>query len=1105
MMFKILIGALLLPLLASGAVFEITDNGLISVDGLRFYIAHRDTQGKYVDQQRSTIPLRPGDTERADGKFSYHGALQLSGEAMLNIEENIAFENDNKISYQGKLTANPAIATMMVSFDVTLKRISYPYQSFRADDEEIRWPENFEKMLLINRRKTKELRIPTHHGEVIIRGDFELSAQDNRYNPQNDAREIRVGFRPDRGNISEAQQSFTIEFVPSALQTLDLTPVVNRGLADAVADDGKGGWTDQGPENDLSKLKPGRLTVQGIDFDIINPAANQGNACLVFDGAGRTTGVTQASVEANGQFDYLYLLHSTAWGTRQQGQEVATVQVEYQNGSTQNFPVICGRDVADWWRPLNLPNGIVGWVGENGSAYVGLFVSQFPLKNQPVKSVTFTGNGKLVWGIIAATLSSRTIDLKTENAVFITPGENWQPIKFERDIEKGSIMDSSALSDAPAGKYGFLRAVDGKLAFEKRRSQPVRFYGINLVRGSAMMTKEWSERLADRLVRTGYNLVRFQVYEDDIITDNPKVSTELDPEKVDRFGYFINCLKQRGIYITFDLYSGRRIRAGEIPEYPATPVPFMPLVFLYDSALNNWQTFARNIFNYKNPYTGLALKDDPILIGVSYMNEDDILAIYRPVENLYRAEFAKWLKENNAKGDAIANDPAGFNRFILYRYATTTAQMQKTFDEIGVKCLVSDQSVNNEILLTLLRNKYQFADIHAYYDHPVVFDAGNMSTLPSRCNNVSGLDNPAKMEAPALIFPLRIFGKPLVCTEWNFAMPNTFHAEGGALFGAYSALQDYDSIVRFCYSNGAQGVQEDTAGTGRTYFDLSMNPLMAMSEKMGIAMFLERHVAPSQLTFSFLISEKYADRVSKIETYPEAVRLLGFIGRTGSAVLDRNMKFTVPDHEVAAFSMDKNVIARYPATYPLPPEADPVRTLLAAGKLDPALADANAGRYRSSTGELEINRQNRTFRAVTPRSESFILDADKTLEGTIVSVRNHGTRAVVFVSAADGKTLPESRRIMLMHLTDCRYTMMKFNNAEMRQLDEYGKLPYLVRKGDVVLNLKGDYAGWRLYAVSTGGRRLGAVEFKTGPESAEIELKTFTRWGAVVAYELVKE
>ena len=1095
-----------LSLLAGASPLTIDEKGVICVDGLRFYFAHRDGKWLYSDQERNMTSTSVRGKAAGGEQVTFQGEMPLRAGGSLHLSESAVFESDRKITFRAKLSSAQAVATNMLTFDVTLRPISYPFDYFYLDDQKITWPRKYRETHIVHSRTARELRIPTSNGEVSIRGELLLFAQDNRFNPKNDSRDIRIACSPWRGDLNRSELAVTVEFRPVQSQTLNLAPFCNMGFADPVADDGRGGWTDQGPANDLSRLPVGEQKIKGIDFRILDPAGNNGKSCIVFDGAGKKFGMSGVKIPVSGQFRYLHLLHSAAWATSKMQQSVADIVVEYENGEIQKLPVVCGRDVADWWKPIDHPNAKVGLVLQNGAAYTGIFVSSFPLNEKnKVKSIALQPVGSVVWGIIGGTLSSRAVDSTEDHSTYITAGNEWLPLKFERDIAEDSVMDSSALLDAPAGKYGFAQVRNGKMVFEKRPDIPVRFYGINLLRGCINMDRAWAECLADRLARTGYNLVRFHVYEDDLTAPPPAHSTELDPGRMDRFNYMIHCLKQRGIYISFDFYTYRTIRPGEVPNVPAGSY-FPAQIFLRSSALENWEKFTRNLLNYPNPYTGLALKDDPVVISSSYINEDDILSLYRHAEGDYRREFARWLKEEKSRGNNIENHQAGFIRFLLHRYTVTTGRMRKVLDDIGVKYMISDLTVSTEVLLTLLRNKHDFVNLHAYYDHPQVANAANMSTLPAGFRNVSGLDQPEKMEAPAASFPLRILGKPKGCTEWNFAMPNFHHAEGGALFGAYAALQDWDMIVRFCYSNGARGVQEDSVGTGRIYFDLVMNPLMNLSEKIGVAFFLERHVKPAELTFAFPISERYADGIDKIETYPEKARLLGFIGKTGSIVLDRNGRETSAVHPrpVAGFTLDPNVKTG-PATFRLKAESDPVAELLECGLLDPSLADPSKGRYRSATGELEIDASKGSFRAVTPRSECLILREGETLSGRRIQVRNKKSKAVVFIASTDGRELPKSRRMLLLHLTDSRYSMMKLSNNVMWKLEEYGNLPYLLKRGSVELTIRGDLSGYKLYAVSTGGRRLGEIKFKQEKDRGVFQLDNATPYGAIAAYELVKE
>lgn len=56
---------------------------------------------------------------------------------------------------------------------------------------------------------------------------------------------------------------------------------------------------------------------------------------------------------------------------------------------------------------------------------------------------------------------------------------------------------------------------------------------------------------------------------------------------------------------------GKPVRAG-----------YKALVPSLDSAVTNWQAFARNLLTHRNPYNGLTWAQDPILIGICPLNED---------------------------------------------------------------------------------------------------------------------------------------------------------------------------------------------------------------------------------------------------------------------------------------------------------------------------------------------------------------------------------------------------------------------------------------------------------------------------------------------------
>jgi GH35 family endo-1,4-beta-xylanase len=236
---------------------------------------------------------------------------------------------------------------------------------------------------------------------------------------------------------------------------VDISGACNMGFRDEVAGDKKGGWTDQGPFQDLSSLPVSKTMFAGVEFKLINPDANGGKSCMMFNGAERDYFAKEASVRINKKAKYIYILHSAAWVPEEGVVDVGSVRINYADGASQPIAIRSGEHLRDWDFPDDLPNGKIGWTGISRWRYVGLYVSKLvnPSPEKEINRFTLKAGSGPVWGVLALSLSDKNVEPKTET-VRITydgmePGAAWRAEAEKRIDElrkeslKVNVVDSA--------------------------------------------------------------------------------------------------------------------------------------------------------------------------------------------------------------------------------------------------------------------------------------------------------------------------------------------------------------------------------------------------------------------------------------------------------------------------------------------------------------------------------------------------------------------------------------------------------------------------------------------------------------------------------------
>jgi hypothetical protein len=698
-------------------------------------------------------------------------------------------------------------------------------------------------------------------------------------------------------------------------------------------------------------------------------------------------------------------------------------------------------------------------------------------------------------------------------AVVISAGAQWIPLRAELEIEPGSALDFSSLglAEAPAGKHGRVIArPEGHFAFADAPDQPRRFYGVNLCFGAQYLSHEEADRLAERLVRLGYNALRIHHYESDL-TPGQENSTVLNPQKLEQFDYLAAALIRRGIYLTTDLYVSRPVRYRDVGLEREGRIPmdtFKILVPVHDGAYENWKKFARALLGHVNPYTQRRYADEPALAWLAMINEGNFGNFFKDIQTFpeWKQAWNRWLARRYAGRPALAaawgrelnesEDPAAQTvalperlqaeglrlRDCIAFLAETERDMvqrMKAFlrEELGCRALISNSSSWTRFTTDQsARSVYDYVDDHFYVDHPQFLEGS--WRLPSRCPNTSPIAEGAS-GGRGITFT-RLFDKPFTCTEYNYSAPGRFRGIGGILTGAMGALQGWGGIWRFAYSHSREAM---FAPSRMGYFDVASDPLSQAAERASICLYLRGDLQTAPHSVALVMTEAdLAKPAARIPTLAPKWHWLAWVTRVGTRVVPsagQPLPYTtvVPLgwQTPASAYLEGSVLAGDPYS-------------LDNGRLVKALEERKLVKiedapdparkyFRSETGEVTIDGPHDRLVLDTPRTAGGYAVAGQTVttrSGVRVAVE--GSDATVWVSALDQKPIRQSRRLLVTHLTDLQNTGIQYAEEARQTLLDWGRLPHLVRAGkaEVTLELEspGQYGVW---ALAPGGRRLAEV------------------------------
>jgi hypothetical protein len=519
--------------------------------------------------------------------------------------------------------------------------------------------------------------------------------------------------------------------------------------------------------------------------------------------------------------------------------------------------------------------------------------------------------------------------------------------------------DFSHLLDAPAGKHGFVTARNGHLYFAD--GTRAKFIGFNIAARSNMPDHETAEKMAHRFATMGVNVIRLHAA-DNIISDTPLSwscsreaplidyesgsSRNFHPEGLDRFDYLVAKLKEKGIYLHVDLLVARSFLPGDGLDYPGT-VPSTAKCYptMNERLIQLQQEYARKLLCHVNPYTRLALVDDPAVITIQISNEESFI---RGTEDTdYIPEMQPYRDERQAR----------FNAFLRMKYHTRQ-RLKEAWTFEGICALDDDEDPEENTVRVVPGSFHQptndpmgqwngtisparYADYmefgiymnRKYYQRMKDFLISLGVKVPIVCSNLLGgaadvyghidgdiMENDSYFNHPIPPFKDRIYscvgpaeyvsvnpltmqtgigsmattlhsfgsvaivkGKPFILSEWNEYGLHPFHSTSLVQTVAYACLNDWDGLIVYNHHT-SDNWDDQPADEIHSVFDAYNDPAMICQWGFMATVFLKGLVSRAKSTYDVVYTQNDLRTLPPFHSMPTTI--FPYIGSMRNVFLD---------------------------------------------------------------------------------------------------------------------------------------------------------------------------------------------------------------------------
>ena len=533
-----------------------------------------------------------------------------------------------------------------------------------------------------------------------------------------------------------------------------------------------------------------------------------------------------------------------------------------------------------------------------------------------------------------------------------------QKFKIDPAVPSRNALDFSYLLDAPAGKHGFVQTRNGHLYYED--GTRARFLGFNMATRSNAVDHALAEKLAARFASMGVNMIRLHAADAPIgeaerswsackeapLLDYEKgTSRILHPEGMDRFDYFVAKLKERGIYVHIDLIVAREFLPGDDLDYDTKVASCSKCYPMFNERLIELQQeFAEAFLTHVNPYTGLALVDEPAVVTVQINNEDSAIKgtmdnDWNPAMQPYRDEVQRrwnhfllskydtrerqkiaWTSEGKCglkeeedpeKGTVEivhgsfyqpVNDPNGewdtevsparygdYMEFGILQNRRFYRRMKTFLRGLGVRVPIVASNLVAGAADVYGHIDGDMMENNCYFNHPLfpLTEDGYNIVFPSEYVGVDPLTVQRYIGAMAnTILSMGALAavdeKPFMISEWNEYGLVPFHSTSFMHTIAYACLNDWDGLILYNYQTSEK--ENEPADEILSVFDAYNDPSLICQWGMMAEVFLKGLVASSKNQVDLVYTKNDLQTLPNMMAAP--ILYLPYVTRMRSVFLD---------------------------------------------------------------------------------------------------------------------------------------------------------------------------------------------------------------------------